>query len=520
MTHRRKNTEILVREYLDGELPDSEHGSFLHRLRNDPGALRLMARHALMDAHIRSLGRDFALGIPTASGRQHRSGNAWRRKSWRIAAMLVLAAAVSAIIAIGGKSARVSAGYQVSAFSNYSLEGPTDVPGRLVVGATLTLTQGVADLMLPTGVRCIASAPSRITLLGRNELSIAGGLAHFEVPDSGKGFIVRTPDFEVIDHGTEFTIDSTEEGRNEAHVLRGKIEVRSRNEQGMVSTLTDGQAVRSDDGQLKPIATDTQRFPTQLPDGLPALRFSFDPDEAGRLPISGSLAESARVSYLPSLNNFPAPDQVAGRFGGALRFPSNNHSLETTWPGVEGTMARSVSFWIRSEAAVDNGGIFMPVVAWGLPAGPRLMGLFSIQLGGIPGDLRLRITSGRRWLEGATILDDGEWHHVVVVLEGHNPGEWPTIKAYVNGSPEPLVERLPEDLTAAPLETFYTVVDHPHSVPLTFGRFNQWKDYPSQPWEIDEVLIAAGILLPQQIEALWQGDPANSGLALNPSRSE
>lgn len=509
MSERPSNTEAMVRDYLDGSLPDAQRGAFLHRLRNDPTALDLLATHALMDARLRQLAR----GAVTVS----KTPATGRRRPWLVAAAAACIALASAVVwRVAWQPAEAS--YAVSPFTQYSLEGSKSEPGRLTLGSTLQLTQGAVDIMLPTGVKCIATAPSRITLSGRNELKIADGLAHFQVPDSGKGFTVRTPDLEVVDHGTEFTIDATRSGHNEAHLLRGKIEVRAMDESGGVSTLTDGQAVRMDGGALQPMVADSGRFMTRLPDGLPALWFPFDPDQAGQLPVHGSLAETARVTFLPRNDDFQSPQMVTGRSGKALRFPDNRHSLQTSWPGIEGAMARSVSFWVRSEP--DGGkGKYIPLVAWGLPSGPRSMGLFSIELGGHSGDLHLRISSGRRWLEGATVLDDGQWHHVVIVLEAYEPGNWPVIKAHVNGRTEPLVQRLPEDLDAAPLESFYTVVDDPRSVPLTFGRYALWREYPSQPWEIDEVVIAAGILLPQQIEALHRGETTEAGLAVGGSPS-
>ena len=517
MNPETKDLEGWIREYLDGELPEGERGAFLHRLRNDPEATGLLAEHAMMDARLRKwLAEASPVAVAVEPAGTDRPG---LRRRWLAAAALVALLIVAAALVSRPAGSTFEAGdvglarFEVSPFSSFSIEGPGSESGRLEVGGSLILSQGAADLRLASGVRCVATAPTRITLIGRNELSVDGGLAHFEVPEGAEGFKVRTTDFEVIDHGTEFTIDSTQRGRNEAHVLRGRIEVRDLGGKGGTSTLTDGQAVRSGEDGLNPMAADPGRFLSRLPNGLPALWFSFDGEDPDRLPVAGSLAETASVGILPPMEGFTPPKIVGGRFGQALRFPDNRHSLRTSWPGIEGTMARSISLWFRSEPAAETR-VYMPLVAWGLPAGPQRMSLYSIELGGKSGQLRLRIASGRRWLQGNTVLDDGEWHHLVVVLEAHRPGEWPVFKILIDGRSESVVEALPEDFDAAPLESFYTVVDDPRCVPLTFGRFSEWQDYPSQPWEIDEVVIAAGILLPQQIDALGGGRPRESGLAL------
>lgn len=510
MSKTNDEMERLIRDYLDGVLPESQRGALLHRLRNDPESRDLLAQHALMDARLRKLLRDARPAESVGVGAPR------RRNRW-------LAAAAAAVLAAGAipffgffqsSEAPVFADFRVSPFSNFTLEGPGSESGQLGVGGQLVLSQGAVDLTLPTGVNCLVSAPTKLTLTGPNEIEIDGGLAHFDVPESGKGFIVRTSDFEVIDHGTEFTIDSTEKGRNEAHVVRGRIEVRALGESGETSMLTEGQAVRRAAQGLSPMAANVGRFPARLPDGLPALWFSFDGEDPQNLPVAGSLAETARVKMMPPALDFLPPELIDGRFGKALRFPGNEHSIQTSWPGIEGTMARSISLWFRSEPEKEARRIYMPLVAWGLPSGPKQMSSYGIELGGASGQLRLRITSGRRWLQGGTVLDDGKWHHLVVVLEAHRPGEWPIIRVVIDGRSESMMEMLPEDFNAAPLESFYTVVNDPRAVPLTFGRFTRWQDYESQAWEIDEVCIAAGILLPQQIEALRQGRIDESGLAL------
>lgn len=504
--------ERSVCDHLEGTLPESERLAFEQRLRNDPAALDILCSQALLSAHLQRIARSTAdASVPG-------------RRSHRVRALVVPVAAAALLVVSftvwmqwkpesgGGTGNQVR--IEVSPHTIYEVRGSDGRMGNPGIGSTVVLNQGVIDLTLPSGSRALVSAPAELTIEGPNTLRMLSGRGRFDVPEGAEGFVVNTADMKIIDHGTKFTVDTFDPAGNRAEVVEGKIEVHAIGGRRESSMLVAGQATGAGaDGTLRPVAGEPYRFLKSLPSGLPSLRFSLDLERGGRLTAEGSLAQTARVEVMMPPQPSSQPGIVPGRFGSALRFTDNHRFVRTTWPGIEGTMARSISFWLRMDPGKEPDA-YVPLLGWGMPNGPRTMSQFSLLLSGEPGKNNLRIASGRRWLQGATRLDDGVWHHVVVILEKYISGQWPVTRTYVDGRSESLTEHTPEDGDAAPLTSFKTITNDPRSVPLTFGRLGEWKEYPSQPWELDEVVVAAGVLTDSQIQALSEGRPEDSGLSL------
>ncbi len=516
MKNQDPTFERSVCDYLDETLPESAREAFEERLRNDPLALDLFCAQAMLHAHLSRYS-----GIaPVWKSREASSRGRGRY------VMISAIAAAAAIFLTAWWMGRTPpqeperlTRIRVSPLTHFEVDGK---PGKdrdfIAAGSRLTVAQGVIDLTLPSGTRAIVSAPAELRIEGHNSVRMKTGRGRFDVPKGAEGFVVNTDRMEVIDHGTKFTVDTFNPRSNRAEVVEGKIEVRGRGARGDVSMLRTGQAIRANaDGTLHKVAGEPYRFLDSLPSGLPSLRFRLDPDASGKFSAEGSLARTARVRVTIPKSRRNQPRVVPGRFGQAVRFDDNHRFLSTTWPGIEGTMARSISFWMRADPDQKKNA-YVPLLGWGLPKGRLSMSLFGLVLSGNPENNHLRITSGRRWLEGGTRLDDGEWHHVVVVLEGYIPGKWPVTRAYVDGKSESLVKRLPSDGKAAPLTSFNTVIDDPESVPLRFGLLGSKipEHMTSQSWELDEVVIAAGALTESQIDALFRGKTEESGLAIMP----
>ena len=94
----------------------------------------------------------------------------------------------------------------------------------------------------------------------RNEESLSAS-----VPPEGVGFAVDTPDAEVIDFGTEFSID-VESNASEVHVFEGLVRVQPRSlkdgKAGQAVNVQSSQAVKIDNASKKPVGIQlaTDRF--------------------------------------------------------------------------------------------------------------------------------------------------------------------------------------------------------------------------------------------------------------------
>jgi hypothetical protein len=344
----------------------------------------------------------------------------------------------------------------------------------------------------------------------QGRVAFEDGAARFVVEPQAKGFEVQTKDLRVIDLGTEFGIDARDERRGEVHVIRGSVEVSSLAGRKESMRVEAGGAVALGVvGKIERTLFNPDRFVARLPAGIPALRFDFEPAGAATFEGAGAIArrDVARISSIGK----QGAESVAGRGGGVLAFREGHYAI-SNWPGIGGTNPRTVAFWIR----LADGDEVPPgaILGWGNFSDPEKMADFGLRT--VSGKGQLRIVSGRRWLKGQQALADGRWHHVLVMLGQHRPGAWPEAKLFIDGEEDALIPGLTWQQPTAPLDTFSTQIHHDLSQPLTLGRFyaegTQW--LPGLRGELDELIIAEGVLTAGQVRAVYEGRLQDSGLDL------
>lgn len=518
MSMADEELERMVCDYLDGTLGEEETERLRQRLGRDPAALDTMCSQALLASNLQRLAN------ATGQLRNDRREAIWQSQNRRMFRVALSVAAVVALV-LGAVFYRIvvppavrTAAIEAAPHSAFSRSGGNDgeTGDRLRIGETIALSQGTVRLTLPDGTLCLAEAPARLTLRSLGHIDVAGGVTKFRVSKGSEGFRVTTPDLEVVDLGTAFGIDDTVESLPEVHVMDGMVRATARRGRRESAVIRAGNAgAIGAAGTLRPIPQDEARFPSRLPEGLPAVRFSFEPGAGDDYEASGSLARSNGIRVISAEDGCPAPIGIDGRVGSALKFEKRKSRLVTSWPGISGALPRTIAFWIRLDGPSDKSG---NILGWGLPSGEERMSQFSLIYSG-KGLGALRISSGQRWLQSSSRIDDGAWHHVAVVLDHYSPGSWPSVKLYLDGKVDTLTPRIPEEVNggAAPLDTFDTIIHHPRSLPLTFGSFGNPSSVNSFQGCLDEVVITPGILDESQVHALLEGRLHDSGLALDDS---
>lgn len=127
------------------------------------------------------------------------------------------------------------------------------------------LDRGLLHLRFDGGVMVYVEAPARFDAVSDKRVMLHRGRLSAKVPPEGIGFTVETPDAEVVDFGTEFSVD-VEGGASEVHVFDGLVRVHpGAANQRDVSRSVDlqaSQAVRITDGVAEPedISIATDRF--------------------------------------------------------------------------------------------------------------------------------------------------------------------------------------------------------------------------------------------------------------------
>jgi hypothetical protein len=99
---------------------------------------------------------------------------------------------------------------------------------------------------------------------------------------------------------------------------------------------------------------------------------------------------------------------------------TNNSYIEIDgYKGIGGDQNRTIEAWVKTSTVGTNG----EIAAWGLNAG-SVKSTFRLSNG------FLRFENGAGGTVGATQVNDGEWHHVAVVLDGDNLTD---INFYIDG---------------------------------------------------------------------------------------
>jgi hypothetical protein len=97
-------------------------------------------------------------------------------------------------------------------------------------------------------------------------------------------------------------------------------------------------------------------------------------------------------------------NSVQGRTGKALKFDDNGYVEITKYKGVTGTRPRTVAAWLKTE---NDGG---EIISWGADDFGKMFRFCFIRG-------RIGITPNGGYYYMNDPVDDGEWHHVVVVVK-------------------------------------------------------------------------------------------------------
>ncbi|MCK5000606.1 MAG: FecR domain-containing protein [Anaerohalosphaera sp.] len=99
--------------------------------------------------------------------------------------------------------------------------------GGVLEGRPLILLSGFAEIELLDGATVLLHGPCQTELETANQVFLYGGKLSSVVPKKAVGFTVRTPVATVVDYGTEFGVDVSDNGETEAHVFKGEVDLRT-----------------------------------------------------------------------------------------------------------------------------------------------------------------------------------------------------------------------------------------------------------------------------------------------------
>ena len=269
----------LLCRYLDGRLSPEDKDALQELLRSSAAArkrLRLLST--------------VAEGI--AGGEVVPALALLPRKKPLLSSLIPWGIAVAAsIVAIAGWIDRAPSGQQAG--PQASEEKPTSDPAELVLallvneaGATFAdgkapdavrfekgsyqLEEGAVHLRFTNGADVVIKAPAAFDIDDGFHVRWHRGDMRATVPPTGHGFTIVTDGVDYEDLGTEFAISvDPSKGINMLHVIAGQVDAKQPGSDKVLSSVTQGQSVKYENGVLGKARTpDLRRYPTIKSIGL------------------------------------------------------------------------------------------------------------------------------------------------------------------------------------------------------------------------------------------------------------
>lgn len=434
------------------------------------------------------------------------SRNTWKHRWLRVAAVAVLLASIAGAVYTWrstGHAAATITGVEAAVWP----AGQVPLkPGEAVRGNVVEIASGFVNVRFPSGAAVLLEGPAKLKLLGTNKARLEHGKAVAEVPNPATGFVMESPEANIIDLGTRFGMKVGLGSGTEVHVLEGKVQATLAG-QNVVHDLQASQGALLGAGTAVPVVADQTLFLTQLPPlrwgPTRYVHWSFDEGQGALARsangVPGEDLYAARLTRAMAKLEGTVPAWVPGRFGQALSFDGTGGYAVTGYKGVEGARPRTVAFWLRvpNDWEPRNG---FALVSWGTHLKPGGVWQISVNPEVADGPLgRLRVGVQGAQVIGTRDLRDGQWHHAAVVL--YNPQDAaPTttqILLYLDGQLEPAERRA--------VRAVETQVEGTNAIPVTFGRNSD--EFPQGGrmffrGTIDEVFIVEAALSQPEIQRL------------------
>ncbi len=168
-------------------------------------------------------------------------------------------------------------------------EGRSTEPGTEFTPTSMSLIEGLVELVFGGGTEVIIQAPADLRLESVDQMFLRGGAISARIAKGSSGFIVRTPTGTVVDYGTEFGVIVNGHGETEALVYEGKVGLRSGSDpvRSVASRMLDEGQAGAVDTRGKVVSREfrprqvIREIPEEPGFGIPGKRFDLADALAG-----------------------------------------------------------------------------------------------------------------------------------------------------------------------------------------------------------------------------------------------
>ncbi|NNE92049.1 MAG: hypothetical protein HKN23_10415 [Verrucomicrobiales bacterium] len=308
----------------------------------------------------------------------------------------------------------------------------------------VALNSGVAEITFNSGARVFLEGPARLSMEHANRGFLESGRLTANVPAGASGFVINTPQLNVVDIGTRFGVSvDSRSGETEVHVMQGVVEASRASGNSVPVRLTEGLAVRADSrtrSELRPISYAGDQFAVSVADSIQSdrgyLHYSFDESGGPELADEGQGLEGGRydLTLISENEHLSTPRRSPGRNGGGLVFQAGEVLVTRLPQDFRMNEPFTLSFWTKvpprahgtlEDTAIATLGRHEQAESW------KVCWNLDTQAG-MRGALRVGFGDG--FVVGTTDISDGQWHHVTVrFLGGGNANVGTHLHLFVDG---------------------------------------------------------------------------------------
>ncbi len=219
--------------------------------------------------------------------------------------------------------------------------------GSLVPEGQLHLRSGIVHLELFSGVQLVVEGESKFAILSPMEVRVAKGKVRAQVPEPAIGFKIHTDAGNVVDLGTDFAVNVTDQGA-EVHVIDGEVEWTAKGDQP--KRMETGNAVAtSKGGNTVNLVTTAGEFigPSEFQQ-----RMLLDQDER----YTNWKAHSERLRQDPrlvALYQVGMTDRWARRLRNHATASIQDETKQAAGEGAVVAAVRTADRWGRADGALD-----------------------------------------------------------------------------------------------------------------------------------------------------------------------
>ncbi|EMI47113.1 LamG-like jellyroll fold domain-containing protein [Rhodopirellula sp. SWK7] len=322
------------------------------------------------------------------------------------------------------EKAAVSVATIVSQVDASLLNGGKPISGIELTPCRYELNRGLVHLAFGDGVMVYLEAPASFDAASDKRVVLHSGRLSASVPRKGIGFTVETPEVEVVDFGTEFSVD-VQSGTSEVHVFDGLVRVHPgvSNERAALRSvdLQAFQAVRITEGAMDPesISIETDRFIRNFDE--PRLNYALYMNQLSPLAFYrmairdyGLVSEPRGYAGFVLTGEGKRPPHAKGVFaGGSLRVgvDSVGRGARVDSPPALNTGQLSLTAFVYLEEQVENASVATNL------GGSR--GNFAVFIGE-SGMLEATVRTGDgdvSTMTGGSVLPLKTWRHIVLTAD-------------------------------------------------------------------------------------------------------